>query len=380
MIPAKRYLRQRTRRPRRSTNKVETLRFSGPEDVMKFLYVMVSIGVTAGAIVFAAASNPITGAGSTFVSPLLVQWAAAAKQAIGVNVDYRPAGSGAGIRRIINGAVTFAATDMPLAPGDIAANHLVQFPLVGGAVVPVFNLPAIATGALTLDGPTIAQIFRGEIRRWNDPAIMRLNPHLTLPDTPITVVHRADASGTTFIWTDYLSKVSPQWQEKIGEDLVIDWPAGIAAKGNDGVATDVAQIVGALGYVEYAYAVQRELSFARMINRAGKPVAPGPAGFRAAAAGIDWKSAPDFRVIMTDAPGAASWPVAGATFVLMKAVPPDPGDSAAALKFFDWAYKRGSNAATGLGYVAMPENVVALIERLWAEKIKTGAGAPLFKQ
>jgi phosphate transport system substrate-binding protein len=346
---------------------------------MKLLYVIVSVAVTAGASVFAASSDLITGAGSTFVSPLLVQWAAAAKQAIGVSVDYQPAGSGAGIRRIINGAVTFAATDMPLAPEDIAANHLVQFPLVGGAVVPVFNLPGVETGALTLDGPTIAKIFLGEIRRWNDPAIVRLNADLALPDTPITVVHRADASGTTFIWTDYLSKVSPRWQEKIGKDLLIDWPAGIGAKGNDGVSTDVAQIVGALGYVEYAYVMQKNLNFARMINRAGNSVAPGPAAFQAAAAGIDWKNAPDFRAIMTDAPGAASWPVAGATFALMKAVPPDPGRSAAALKFFDWAYKRGSSVATGLGYVAMPENVVALIERLWAEKIKTGAGAPLFR-
>jgi len=346
---------------------------------MKFLGVIVSIGVTAGAMVFAAAAHLVTGVGSTFVSPLLVQWAPAAKQAIGVSIDYRPAGSGVGIQRVVNGAATFATTDMPLAPADIAANHLVQFPLVAGGVVPVFNLPGVEAGALTLDGPVIAKIFLEEIKRWNDPAIVSRNPHLALPDTPITVVHRADASGTTFIWTDYLSKVSPQWQEKIGEDLVIDWPAGIGAKGNDGVSTDVVQIVGALGYVEYAYVMQRDLRFARMINRAGKSVAPTPAGFQAAAAGIDWKNAPDLRVIITDAPDEASWPVAGATFVLMKALPLDPEGSTAALKFFDWAYKRGSNVATDLGYVPMPKNVIALIERLWAEKIKTGAGAPLFR-
>lgn len=347
---------------------------------MKFLCLIASIGLIAGAIVSAAAADLVTGAGSTFVSPLLVRWAAGAKQAIGINVDYRPAGSGAGIQRIINGAVTFAATDMPLAPEDVAANHLFQFPLVGGAVVPVFNLPGVQAGALTLDGPTIAKIFLGEIGRWDDPALVRLNPHVTLPNTPITVIHRADPSGTTFIWTNYLSKVSPQWQGKIGEDLVVDWPGGVGAKGNDGVSTDVAQIDGALGYVEYTYVTQRGLSFARMINRTGKSVAPTPAGFQAAAAGVDWKNAPDFRVVMTDAPGEASWPVAGATFVLMRASPLDPGASTAALKFFDWAYTRGSHAATDLGYVPMPENVVALIEGLWAEKIKTAGGAPVFRR
>jgi phosphate transport system substrate-binding protein len=346
---------------------------------MKFLCLVVSIGLTAGAIGFATAADLVTGAGSTFVSPLLVRWAAGAKQAIGITVDYRPAGSGAGIQRINNGAITFAATDMPLAEGDIAANHLAQFPLVGGAVVPVLNLPGVEAGALTVDGPLIAKIFLGEIKRWDDPAIVRLNPHLTLPDIPITVVHRADASGTTFIWTDYLSKVSPQWQEKIGEDLVVDWPAGLGAKGNDGVSTDVARIDGALGYVEYAYVTQRGLSFARMINRTGKSVAPTPASFQAAVAGVDWQNAPDFRAVMTDAPGEASWPVAGATFVLMKAAPLDPSGSTAALKFFDWAYRRGSRVATDLGYVPMPENVVALIEGLWAEKIKTVGGAPVFR-
>lgn len=345
---------------------------------MNFLRLIVSIGVTAGAIVSAAAADLITGAGSTFVSPLLVQWAASARQAIGVTVAYRSAGSSVGIQRIINGAVTFAATDMPLAPGDIAANHLVQFPLVGGAVVPVFNLPGIEAGALTLDGPMIAKIFLGEIRSWNDPAIVSLNPHLRLPNTPITVVHRADASGTTFIWTDYLSKVSPEWDERIREDLVINWPVGIGAKGNEGVSTDVARIVGAIGYVEYAYAKRGNLSIARMINRAGKSVAPTPAGFQAAAAGTDWSGAPDFRVIMTDAPGEASWPVAGPTFILMESAPVDPVGSAAALKFFDWAYKQGSNVATNLGYVPMPENAITVIERLWMEKIKTGGGVPLF--
>jgi phosphate transport system substrate-binding protein len=346
---------------------------------MKLLTTLVSIGVTAVAIVSATANGLISGAGSTFVSPLLVQWVVAAKQAIGVTVDYRAIGSGVGIQRIINGAVTFAATDMPLTPGDIASSHLVQFPLVGGAVVPVFDLPGIQAGTLTLDGPTIAKIFLGEITRWDDPAILSLNPHVTMPNLPIMVVHRADASGTTFIWTDYLSKTSPQWQEKIGEDLLIDWPVGIGAKGNGGVSTVIAATVGAIGYVEYAYVRQKDLSFARMINRAGKPVAPTPASFQAAAIGTDWRNAPDFRLLMTDAPGEASWPIVGATFILMKTVPLDAADSAAALKFFNWVYKRGSKLATDLGYVPMPEQAVASIERVWSEKIRTDSGAPVFK-
>lgn len=344
---------------------------------MRFYCILVIVSVAIGAAVRADA-GAISGAGSTFVYPLLTQWAAAAKQAMGVTIDYRPAGSGVGIQRIINRAVTFAATDMPLAPADIAANHLVQFPLVAGAVVPVFNLPGIESGALILDGPTIAKIFLGEIKRWDDPAIAVLNPHLRLPDTPITVVHRTDASGTTFIWTDYLSKINPQWQKKIGEDLVVDWPSGIGAKGNDGVLIDAKRVVGAIGYVEYAYAKHSNLGLASMINCAGKSVAPTPAAFQAAAAGIDWSSAPDFRVAMTNAPGEASWPVAGATFILMESVPLDPAGSAAALKFFDWAYKGGSNIATDLDYVPMPENAVALIESLWAKKIKTGGGVPVF--
>lgn len=344
---------------------------------MRLLRIIVIVTVAIGATVPADAGE-VSGAGSTFVAPLLVQWAVAAKQAIGFTVDYRPAGSGVGIQRIVNGAVTFAATDMPLAPEDIAENRLVQFPLVGGAVVPVFNLPGIEAGALTLDGPTIAKIFLGAITYWNDPEIVSLNPHLRLPNRPITVVHRADASGTTFIWTDYLSKVSPDWQDKVGEDLVVEWPAGVGAKGNDGVSIDVARTVGAIGYVEYAYAKRYDLSLAKMINRAGKSVAPTPAAFQAAAAGTDWKNATDFRAVMTDAPGPASWPVAGATFILMKSTPLDPASSAAALKFFDWAYKRGSNAATELGYVPMPENAFALIERVWAETIKTSDGAAVF--
>jgi phosphate transport system substrate-binding protein len=358
--------------------RLEARRFQEPGKVMKLLGVIVGIGVTIGAPVAAAAADPVTGAGSTFIAPLLLQWAAAAKPATGVTVDYVPAGSGVGIQRITNGAVTFGATDMPLTPEDVAANHLIQFPLAGGAVVPVFNLPGIEAGALTLDGPTLAKIFLGTITRWNDPAIARLNPRLTLPAMPMTVVHRADASGTTFIWTDYLAKVSADWQAKVGENLVVGWPAGIGAKGNEGVSTDVAQTTGAIGYVEYAYAQRNNLSTARMINRAGKPVVPTLAAFQATTADTDWKEATDFGAMMTDAPGDAAWPMAGATFILMKSVPLDPAGSAAALKFFAWAYRHGSEAATALGYVPMPQSVVAQIEKLWAGKPEIGGGSPAF--
>jgi phosphate transport system substrate-binding protein len=347
--------------------------------MMRFLAIVVSIALTSGTAFSATAADVVTGAGSTFVAPLLVQWTAAAKQAMGITIDYRAAGSGVGIQRIVNKAATFAATDMPLASGDIAANHLVQFPLVGGAVVPVFNLPGIEAGSLTLDGPTIAKIFLGEITRWNDPEITSLNRGITLPDSRIKVIHRSDPSGTTFIWADYLAKVSREWQEKVGENLVVDWPAGIGAKGNEGVSTDVARTVGAIGYVEYAYAQHDDLTSARMINRAGKPVAPTPAAFQAAAAGRDWKNALNFRAVMTDASGVAAWPVVGATFILMESVPLDPACSAAALEFFDWAYEHGGSVATDLGYVPMPKNVAASIERLWAKEIKTGGGASMFK-
>lgn len=346
---------------------------------MKLLRVIATIGLTAGVVFPAAAADVITGAGSTFVYPLLAQWSTAARQAIGVAVDYRPTGSGSGIHRIVNKTVTFAATDMPLTQGDIQTSHLVQFPLVNGAVVPVFNLPGIAPGALVLNGPTIAKIFLGAIERWDDPAIASLNSHLALPHTAITVVHRSDASGTTFIWTDYLSKVSLDWQEKVGEDLIVDWPAGIGAKGNVGVSTDVARTVGALGYVEYAYAEHSNLSYVRMVNRAGSAVAPTPASFRAAAAGTDWGSVPDFRVVMTNAPGEASWPIAGSTFILMDAVPLDVASASRALRFFDWGYRQGSSVAASLGYVPMPGSAVALIEKLWDRKINTAGGAPVFK-
>jgi phosphate transport system substrate-binding protein len=327
---------------------------------------------------FPAAAADITGAGSTFVYPVLAKWTDVYRKDTGVGLNYQSIGSGGGIKQITAKTVTFGASDMPLTPEDVAKNNFVQFPIINGSVVPILNLPGIKPGEITLDGPTIAKIFLGEITKWNDPAIAKLNPGVKLPDTAIAVVHRSDGSGTTFIWTNYLSKVSPEWKSKVGENTAVEWPVGIGAKGSEGVSNNAAQTVGSLGYVEYAYAKQNNLTYAKMVNHAGKVVGPTAEAFQSAAAGADWTSAPDFHVIMTDAAGDKSWPVAGSTFILMQQVPVNAADSAAALKFFDWGYKNGKQMASDLDYVPMPDSVVAMIEKTWKDKIKGSDGKPVF--
>ena len=344
---------------------------------MKHLRTIAAVGILT-ATVLPAAADEITGAGSTFVYPVLAKWADVYKKDTGIGLNYQSIGSGGGIKQITAKTVTFGASDMPLTPEDVAKNNFVQFPVINGSVVPLLNLPGIKPGEVTLDGPTIAKIFLGEIANWNDPAIAKLNPGVTLPDTAIAVVHRSDGSGTTFIWTNYLSKVSPEWKSKVGENTAVEWPVGIGAKGSEGVANNVSQTLGSLGYVEYAYAKQNSLTYAKMVNHAGKTVAPTMEAFQAAAAGADWTSAPDFHVIMTDAAGDKSWPVAGSTFILMQTVPADAADSAAALKFFDWGYKNGKQMASDLDYVPMPDSVVALIEKTWKDKIKSSDGKPVY--
>jgi phosphate transport system substrate-binding protein len=344
---------------------------------VKHLRAITAAGLLAVMVVPAAAAE-ITGAGSTFVYPVLAKWADAYKKETGIGLNYQSIGSGGGIKQITNKTVTFGASDMPLTPEDVAKNHLVQFPIINGAVVPILNLPGIKPGELTLDGPTIAKIFLGDIIKWNDPAIAKLNPGVKLPTTAIAVVHRSDGSGTTFIWTNYLSKVSPDWKQKVGDNTAVEWPVGIGAKGSEGVSNNVAQTVGSLGYVEYAYAKQNNLTYAKMINRAGKTVAPTAESFQAAAAGADWTSAPDFHVIMTNAPGDKSWPVAGSTFILMQQTPTSAADAAAALKFFAWGYKNGKQMAADLDYVPMPDSVVALIQKAWTDKIRGADGKPVF--
>jgi phosphate transport system substrate-binding protein len=320
-----------------------------------------------------AAAADITGAGSTFVYPVLAKWADTYRKDTGIGLNYQSIGSGGGIKQITAKTVTFGASDMPLMPADVAKNNFVQFPVINGAVVPLLNLPGIKPGDITLDGPTIAKIFLGEITKWNDPAIAKLNAGVKLPDTAIAVVHRSDGSGTTFIWTNYLSKVSPEWKDKVGENTAVEWPVGIGAKGSEGVSNNVAQTVGSLGYVEYAYAKQNNLTYAKMVNHSAKVVSPTAEAFLAAAGGADWANAQDFRVIITDAPGDKSWPVAGSTFILMQSTPVSAADSDAALKFFDWGYKNGKQMAADLDYVPMPDSVVTLIEKTWKEKIKGAA-------
>jgi phosphate transport system substrate-binding protein len=320
----------------------------------------------------------ISGAGATFPYPIYAKWADSYKKETGNGLNYQSIGSGGGIKQIKAKTVTFGASDMPLQPKDVEASGLVQFPTVVGGDVPVVNLDGVNGGDLVLDGPTLANIFLGVITKWDDPAIAKLNPKAKLPSQAIVVVHRSDGSGTTFIFTDYLSKVSPDWKAKVGASTAVEWPAGIGAKGNEGVSNNVAQTKGAIGYVEYAYAKQNKMAFVDMINSDGKAVAPDASAFQAAAANADWAKSEDYYVILTNQPGAATWPIAGATFILMYKQPADATASAEALKFFDWAYAKGGKAAEELDYVPLPPAVVAQIQKTWATEIKTADGKAVY--
>jgi len=326
----------------------------------------------------AALAADISGAGATFPYPIYAKWADTYKKETGVGLNYQSIGSGGGIKQIQAKTVTFGATDMPLKQEELAKGGLIQFPTVMGGVVPVINLEGVKPGDVTLDGPTLAKIFLGEVKTWNDPAIAKLNPNVKLPSQPIVVVHRSDGSGTTFLFTDYLSKVSPDWKSKVGANTAVEWPTGIGAKGNEGVANNVAQTKGAIGYVEYAYAKQNKLTFTKLINKDGKAVDPTAASFTAAAASADWVGTPGFGVILTDEPGAASWPLAGATFILMHKQPQDPAAATEALKFFSWAYSKGDKMAEDLDYVPMPDSVVNAIQKVWATEVKDASGKALF--
>ncbi len=345
---------------------------------MKLLQTLTAAGLLAAAATAPAMAADITGAGSTFVYPVLASWADAYKKATGIGLNYQSIGSGGGIKQIQAKTVAFGASDKPLTSAEVAKNGFVQFPVINGAVVPAITLPGIKPGEVTLDGPTLANIYLGKITKWNDPAITKLNPNVKLPATPIVVVHRSDGSGTTFIWTDFLSKVSPEWKDKVGEDTAVEWPVGIGAKGNEGVANNTVNTQGAIGYVEYAYVKQNKMTYANMVNAAGKTVSPDADAFQAAAAGAPWSTAKDFYVILTNAPGDKSWPIAGSTFILMHAKPQDASVSAASLAFFDWGYKNGKKLAGDLDYVPMPDNVVAQIEKTWTDQIKGGDGKPVF--
>ena len=329
----------------------------------------VLVGAVAGLAMAATATfaAEITGAGASFPFPIYAKWAAVYKGQSGTSLNYQSIGSGGGIAQIKAKTVAFGATDKPLTPKELNAAGLTQFPTVIGGVVPVVNVPGIKPGQLTLDGNTLAGIFMGKIARWNDPAITKLNPGVNLPNRAITVVHRSDGSGTTFILATYLGQVSPEWKADIGADTAIDWPTGIGAKGNEGVAGNVAQIGGSIGYVEYAYAKTNKLSHVKMVNRAGQTVAPTVEAFQSAAAGADWAEASknSFYVILTNQPGAASWPITATTYILVYKNPPDQAATADTLKFFQWGFEKGDQLALGLDYVPLPDAAVKSITASW---------------
>jgi phosphate transport system substrate-binding protein len=320
----------------------------------------------------------ISGAGATFPYPIYAKWADTYKKETGAGLNYQSIGSGGGIKQIQAKTVTFGATDMPLKGEQLEKDGLVQFPTVMGGVVPVVNIEGIKSGEIVLDGPTLAKIFLGEVKTWNDPAIAKLNANAKLPAQAIVIVHRSDGSGTTFLFTDYLSKVSPEWKTKVGANTAVEWPGGLGAKGNEGVANNVAQTKGSIGYVEYAYAKQNKMTTANMVNKDGKVVAPTAEAFKAAAANADWEGTPGFGVILTNEAGAASWPLAGATFILMHKQPKDVAAASEALKFFAWAYAKGAKMAEELDYVPMPDKVVGAIQKAWSAQIKDPSGKPLY--
>jgi phosphate transport system substrate-binding protein len=334
-------------------------------------------GLAAWAGVVQADTGEISGAGATFPYPIYAKWAETYQKDTGIRLNYQSIGSGGGIKQITENTVDFGASDMPMKPDDLQKAGLMQFPTVIGGDVPVYNLKGFTPGELRFSGPVLADIYLGKISKWTDPAIARLNPGKKLPDEDITVVHRSDGSGTTFIWTSYLSKVSPEWTTKVGEGTSVSWPAGVGGKGNEGVASYVERINGAIGYVEYAYVLQNKMSYGLVSNRAGKFVSPDIASFQAAAAGADWRSTPGMYLVLTDAPGAASWPIAGATFILMHKQQTNAQRAKDVLKFFDWAYAKGGKLAEGLDYVPMPASVVELIHQNWRSEIKAGA-APVW--
>jgi phosphate transport system substrate-binding protein len=337
-------------------------------------------GVVASALTLAMATTSfaadISGAGSTFIYPVFAKWADAYKTATGTGLNYQSIGSGGGISQVEAKTVTFGATDKPLSDDDLTKNGLVQFPMIMGGIVLTYNVAGLNPGDLVLDGKTTADIFLGKITMWDDAAIKALNPSLTLPSTAIVVAHRSDGSGTTFNFTDYLGKESPDWKDQIGSDTAVEWPVGVGAKGSEGVANTVKQTAGAIGYVEYAYAKQNNLSYAKMINAAGKTVSPSLDSFNAAAANADFANAKNFNLVITNQPGDASWPIAASTWVLIHAQPDDAAAAAEALKFFDWAYTTGKDQAAALDYVAIPDSVVALIEKSWAGI--TADGKPVY--
>lgn len=317
-----------------------------------------------------AQAADVTGAGASFVYPVISKWSADYARATGKQVNYQSIGSGGGIAQIKAGTVDFGSSDAPLKPEELAKFGLAQFPSVIGGVVPVLNVPGVPAGALKLDGETLANIFLGKIKKWNDPAIVALNGGVKLPDLKLTVVHRSDGSGTTFNFVNYLSKVSPEWKSAVGEGTAVKWPAGIGGKGNEGVAAYVKQIKGGIGYVELSYALQNKMAYSRLKNAAGNYVLPSDETFQAAAANAEWGSVKDFHLVMTNAPGANSWPITATNFILMYKQPRNAVGASEAREFFRWVYANGDAQAKSLDYVPLPDDLVKQIEAYWARNMK----------
>ncbi len=337
------------------------------------------LGVAAAATLgFAAQAAELSGAGATFPYPIYAKWAEAYAAKTGIKMNYQSIGSGGGIKQITSNTVDFGASDMPLKPDVLAKDGLMQFPTVMGGVVPVVNLKGIGPGQLKLDGKTLSQIYLGKIAKWNDPAIVALNPGLSLPDKAIAPIHRSDGSGTNFIFTHYLSSVDPEFASTIGENTSVEFPSGIGGKGNEGVAAISARTDGAIGYVEYAYALQNKLPNVLLRNNDGAFVAPDSKAFQAAAANADWAKAPGFYQLLTGQPGQASWPITGATFILLHNQQTKPETARQVIDFFDWAYHNGGQLAENLDYVPMPTNVVKLVEDAWRQEVKGPDGKPVW--
>ena len=328
---------------------------------------IIALGLASGA--GTAHAGDATGAGASFVYPAMSRWSADYRQATGHQVNYQSIGSGGGIAQIKAGTVDFGSSDAPLDPGQLERAGLAQFPSVIGGVVPIINVEGVQAGAMKLDGATLADIFLGRITHWNDPAIVALNGGLRLPEAKITVVHRSDGSGTTFNFTNYLSKVSPAWKDGVGEGTAVKWPAGIGGKGNEGVAAYVRQIKGGIGYVELSYALQNRLAYSRLKNAAGNFVNPGEATFSAAASSANWAQSRDFHLVMTNAPGEQAWPITATNFILMRKQPRNADGARAAREFFRWVYANGDDQARALGYVPLPDSLVEQIQAYWTRSL-----------
>ncbi len=332
-------------------------------------------GMALAAMSLTVSAQDVTGAGASFPAPVYAKWADAYNKATGARINYQSVGSGAGIRQIRGKTVDFGATDAPLTDADLTRDGMIQFPTVIGGVVPVVNIRGIQPGQMKMTGQVLGDIFLGKITRWNDPALVALNPGVPLPDSAIAPVRRADGSGTTFLFTNYLSKVNAEWKAKVGEGTAVNWPVGAGGKGNEGVSAFVSRLPNSIGYVEYAYAKQNKMSHVQMRNKDGNFVNPDDSTFKAAAAGADWSRS--FFQVLTEQSGATSWPITGATFILMHKVQDKPANATAALRFFDWAYKNGDKMAEELDYVPLPDAVKNMIRKQWSDNLKDASGKPI---